>query len=196
MQIEENTEILKNLNWNDVKLRYTLQAKLSKIPRHILNRRYKKLQQLIDEDEYFNEESIQQREPILYFLYVGRYKRELDKEKESVAEMLVHQMLNNEYKQEFEKAIEECGFKEDINFNESENIKKSVLEDNIDVLIRMLHDKFVTGGDSKFFNYDEIDNDDRLDDVKTINQDNEDHYFDEEDVENIGGSGDTGIQDF
>lgn len=46
--IQSNTapDILKNLSRDDVKLRFSLQAKLSKIPRKVLNRRYKKLQQV------------------------------------------------------------------------------------------------------------------------------------------------------
>jgi len=32
------------------------------------------------------------------------------------------------------------------------------LEDNIDELIRVMHDRFVFGGDSKYFDYREVDN--------------------------------------
>ena len=37
------------------------------------NRRYAKLQKLIDEDEFFSEDAIKQRDPLLFHMYVGRY---------------------------------------------------------------------------------------------------------------------------
>lgn len=46
------------------------------LPLKIQNRRYKKLQELIEEGDFFSEESIIRREPILYYLYIGRYLRE------------------------------------------------------------------------------------------------------------------------
>ena len=46
IQESKTKDILKNVSWDDVKLRYSLQSKLAGIPRPILNRRYKKLQQV------------------------------------------------------------------------------------------------------------------------------------------------------
>ena len=40
------------------------------------------------------------------------------------------------------------------------------LEDNEDELIRLMHKKFLDGEDFKWVDYDQIDNDDTLDDVK------------------------------
>ena len=37
------------------------------------NRRYAKLQKLIDEDEFFSEDAIKQRDPLLFHMYVGRF---------------------------------------------------------------------------------------------------------------------------
>lgn len=87
-----------------------------------------------------------------------------------------------------------------------------MLEDNIDELVRIMHDKFVAGGDAKFINYAEIDNNEyihfvelvinltrELDDEALINRDAEDNYFDEEigDIqETAGTSHDTGVQDY
>jgi hypothetical protein len=41
-----------------------------------MNRRYKKLQELIEEGEYFSEESIIRRQPAMYYLYIGKYTKE------------------------------------------------------------------------------------------------------------------------
>ena len=40
------------------------------------------------------------------------------------------------------------------------------LEDNEDELIRLMHKKFLDGEDFKWVDYDQIDNDDTLDDAK------------------------------
>ena len=37
----------------------------------VRNRRYNKLQELIQEEEYFSEEAIKERNPELYQLYIG-----------------------------------------------------------------------------------------------------------------------------
>ena len=197
---KEVPEILEGLTWDEIKTKYTAQSKLHKIPRPILNRRYKKLQQLIEEDEYFGEDAIKQRQPVLYFLYVERYKREMPAETESVAEMLAHQLMNNEYHKDFEQALKKCGYKKHIDFNESEDITQVALDDNIDELVRIMHDRFLVGLDSKFIDYNAIDNDENLDEVKLIDQDAEEHYFeegiDEENETMEGESTDTGVLDY
>ena len=44
----------------------------------IRNRRYKKMMVLMEEGEYFSEERVRERDPILYYLYVGRFIRNGD----------------------------------------------------------------------------------------------------------------------
>ena len=56
------------------------------------------------------------------------------------------------------------------------------LEDNEDELIRLAHKKFLDGEDFKQIDYDQIDNDEKLDDVKQMEQDSEDKYFDADDA--------------
>ena len=56
------------------------------------------------------------------------------------------------------------------------------LEDNEDELIRLAHKKFLDGEDFKWIDYDQIDNDEKLDDVKQMEQDSEDKYFDADDA--------------
>ena len=91
----------------------------------VKNRRYKKLQevrifffflkinskQLIDSGEYFSEERIKfrdvitliiasntnRKQPVLYFLYIGRYKRDGIPENCTFFDLLTQQMMNKEY---------------------------------------------------------------------------------------------------
>jgi hypothetical protein len=67
------------------------------------------------------------------------------------------------------------------------------MEDNEDELIRLCHKLFLEGRD-KDFDYSKIDNNSDYDDIKVIEQDNEDKYFDSEPPSTT--STDTGILDF
>ena len=53
------------------------------------------------------------------------------------------------------------------------------MEDNEDELIRLCHKLFLEGRD-KDFDYSKIDNNSDYDDIKVIEQDNEDKYFDDD----------------
>ena len=44
----------------------------------VRNRRYKKLQELIEDSDYFSEENIKMRDPLLYHMYIGRFQRNQD----------------------------------------------------------------------------------------------------------------------
>ena len=61
-------------------------------------------------------------------------------------------------------------------------MSKEELEDNIDEMMRLLHDRFVAGLD-KHFDYTEIDHNTNYDDIKTLDQDKADEYFDDEEPE-------------
>jgi hypothetical protein len=57
--------------------RLAIEATVSK--RSIIkNRRFKKLQELIEQGEYFSEEQIKKRDPLMYHMYVGRFQRNAD----------------------------------------------------------------------------------------------------------------------
>ena len=44
-------------------------------PAVIKNRRYNKMMELMETSDFFNEENIKMMEPLLYYIYIGRYKR-------------------------------------------------------------------------------------------------------------------------
>ena len=67
------------------------------IPQEILNRRFKKLQELIESEDRFSEESIRIRDPLLYFLYCGYYERIGQEFKGNFNNFLMDTMMNQEY---------------------------------------------------------------------------------------------------
>ena len=59
-------------------------------------------------------------------------------------------------------------------------INQDALEENEDELIRLMHDRFMEGKDSEYFDYGQVDNNEEYDDIKKKEQDEEDRWFDEE----------------
>lgn len=85
-----------------------------------------------------------------------------------MADILTEQIQINEWKDDLKVQLKKEGFTADviskeffifqIDFDEEIEIKPDELEDNIDEMMRFLHDKFVAGLD-KHADYDQIDND-------------------------------------
>ncbi|KRX02687.1 hypothetical protein PPERSA_01804 [Pseudocohnilembus persalinus] len=182
-----------------------LQYRKQSIPVKILNRRHKKLQQLIEEDKFFSEEEIKLREPLLYFLYCGQYTRNnelLDDTQGLQCGMLTFLMQRNveeEYQKILKKKYEKLKNKLDFpQLNSNQDIDQDEIEDNQDELIRLLHDRFICGLETEHFNYEFIDNNEDLDDDKIINDDIEESYYDKQQVLQIKleNSQYTGIQDY
>jgi len=156
-----------------------------KVDKKVRNRRYKKLDQLMEEDEYFTEEAVKLRQPLIYHMYVGRYACRNDGVKhisstKDVSKFLFNHMDKGEYEAGLKKAYEdhlvatgESYFKGQMD-EAAETDEKGVeltltreeLEDNEDELIRCMHDRFLDGLDGEWVDYDQIDNDSDLDDNK------------------------------
>lgn len=183
--------------------------KIKAINSKVLNRRKVKLMEMLNQgDEYFQEESIKQRDPILYEIYVGSHKKKHrisglnDNHTDALSSLLFHKIekesheenLAKQIKREFDKYGEEeidSLYKEvyDLNVNNK-------LEDEEDELIRLMAIRFLMGEDKDFFNYEEVDSNEQYDDIEQINRDNEDAYFDEEESNEIQSSYYTGELDY
>lgn len=73
------------------------------------NRRYAKLDQLMDEDEFFTEEAVKQRDPLLYHMYVGRFSNRNSSAKEPMTTKDLSKFLFQRIdKSEYEKSLEEA----------------------------------------------------------------------------------------
>lgn len=94
--------------------------------------------------------------------------REYGDSKQSMAEILTEQLQINDWKDNLKVQLKKEGFGDDvskkfltdfkIDFDEEVELNPEELEENIDEMMRCLHDRFVAGLD-KFANYEEIDND-------------------------------------
>jgi hypothetical protein len=179
MMVEDKSDF----TFKDIRFNYSLQSQCSKVPRLVLNRRSKKLQQLIEEGEYFAEEYIKMRDPILYYVYVGKFVRhgkDLAPKDLQLSEMLFNQVDNMEWEKVLIQALKNTKYAIDIDPMEQEEIPVEELEDNEDELIRLMHERFLAGLDDKFIDYKEIDDNPDFDDEKILNQDREDAYFEAE----------------
>jgi hypothetical protein len=75
----------------------------------ILNRRKKKLDELLNQSDYFSEDEIKRRDPILYEIYVGSYKRKHEnmntKNECSITQMFFDEMDDSLHKENLNKEI-------------------------------------------------------------------------------------------
>ena len=166
------------------------------------NRRFAKLNKLMEDDEYFEEEMVKMRQPLLYHMYVGRYSNRNSGMRadafgsKDLSKFLMSRMDKQSYELQLKEAYEDHLIKHGQSYFQGQmdeamdtdkngddlTITALELEDNEDELIRLMHKKFLDGEDFKWVDYEQIDNDETLDDVKQMEQDSEDKYFDAEDT--------------
>ncbi len=130
-------------------------------------------------------------------MYVGRFTRNADQKGEAMimSDFIFSRLDKNLYKEELENQYNEylkrtgkSYFSEEISEayetdaqGEALTLTAEELADNEDELIRIMHQRFLNGEDTKYFNYaQEVDNNPKYDHQKQIDQDEEDRWFDEE----------------
>jgi hypothetical protein len=139
------------------------------------NRRYQKLQELIQAGEYFSEPAIQAREPELYGELVGRYRDPTEPMPSSLSEGIL--------------ALADRAERARITRPEDKEISPEELEDNEDFLIRTLHEDYLATPNPA------VDRSDDYRDWAIEGRDAEEKWFEAEEEENAC-TGDTGEQDF
>lgn len=172
----------------------------------IRNRRYECLKELM-ETEYFSEEEMRQRNPLLFHYYIGQYMSEeelasLDSGTSDMAlsSHIMRKMRQDERRErerrqrEREKEQEE---EEDTSSEEEQEmeegstevteIEKSRLKQEF---LRVMQLSFLRGED-KEFDYSTVDGNERYDSIEMQQQDSEDAYFDEEEPEWCSSETDT-----
>jgi hypothetical protein len=114
-----------NLNIEECRKNFKLR-KILNVDKIILNRRKKKLDELLSQGDYFSEDAIKQRDPILYEIYVGSHKRKnplftsnklsIINSEGSVTKFLMdeldHEIYNNNLSGELNKEVKDYGVKE------------------------------------------------------------------------------------
>ncbi|XP_013862402.1 coiled-coil domain-containing protein 97 [Austrofundulus limnaeus] len=178
----------------------------------VRNQRYAALRALQDEGQYFSEEQMRMREPLLYEQYIGQYLTDeevLERSQEAMlggAEEgsgggtagLAHLLLNSYQERLIQSRLQREQEREDAAQEEEEDEEEE--DDAVRVqqkeweptteekallreeFISQMHQRFLDGRD-KDFNYSEVDNNPDYDNLDIVSRDAEDKYFDEDEEE-------------
>ncbi|XP_041634377.1 coiled-coil domain-containing protein 97 isoform X2 [Cheilinus undulatus] len=176
----------------------------------VRNQRYAALRALQREGQYFSEEQMRMREPLLYEQYIGQYLTDeevLERSQEAMQDDaqgapaggtggLAHLLLNSyqerliqnrlQEEQEREEGAQE---EEEDEEDEEDSPQQKGWEPNPEEkallreeFISQMHQRFLDGKD-KDFNYSEVDENPDYDNLDIVSRDAEDKYFDEDDEE-------------
>ncbi|KAM3599062.1 uncharacterized protein V6R79_026147 [Siganus canaliculatus] len=178
----------------------------------VRNHRYAALRALQKEGQYFSEEQMRQREPLLYEQYVGQYltdeevlERSQEAMKDSAQEAsgsepggLAHLLLSSYQERLIQDRLQEEQEREDGAEEEDEDESEDDADSGVhqqeveptpeekallrEEFISQMHQRFLEGKD-KDFNYSEVDENPDYDNLDIVSRDAEDRYFDEDDEE-------------
>ncbi|XP_045568050.1 coiled-coil domain-containing protein 97 [Salmo salar] len=177
----------------------------------VRNQRYAALRELQREGQYFSEDQMRSREPLLYEQYIGQYLTEEQLLRRSLEAMqgeageergpggaeggLAHLLLNSyqerliqsrmqEEQDREENALEEEEGEEEAGGLGAEGYEPSPQEKSLlrDEFITLMYQRFLDGHD-KDFNYSEVDGNPDFDNLDIVNRDAEEKYFDEDEDE-------------
>ncbi|XP_047663843.1 coiled-coil domain-containing protein 97 isoform X2 [Tachysurus fulvidraco] len=163
----------------------------------VRNHRYAALRALQKEGQYFSEEQMRFREPLLYEQYIGQYLSEeeiLQRSEEAMQKSnmgLSDLLINSYHEKELQKRLQEEQSRENCAEQEEEEDddeptqaqweptaeEKALLRDEF---LSQMHQSFIEGKD-KDFNYSEVDENPDYDNMDILSRDAEEKYFDEDD---------------
>ncbi|XP_066923121.1 coiled-coil domain-containing protein 97-like [Clytia hemisphaerica] len=179
------------------KLKQNLDPK--QIDSKIKNRRYNYLKQKLKNTSYFSDEEMKNRCPFLYQQYIEQYKTEEErlKEKEndlaknSLAQFLLGTIDNKIHQARCkieEEAMEEQEEEEEDEDDDAElqkymecdqtKVSEDEKERSREEFISLMKERFLSGQDKEFFDYQKVDSNELYDDI--YDQDLEDSYFDDD----------------
>ena len=162
------------------------------------NRRYKAIEELTTSGEYFSEEQMRERNPLLYEHYIGQYLSEEERDKIGLCapgELSLSAHIVNKFEedicatklqQQLEIEKQQSGELED-----TKALKNNVLTLSCDPVqaeerlmlrkefLRVMHLQFLNGDDAEF-DYSSVDNNEEYDVNDISGRDEEDSYFDSE----------------
>ncbi|XP_050404643.1 coiled-coil domain-containing protein 97 isoform X2 [Patella vulgata] len=173
----------------------------------VKNRRYSAMQKLVSEGDYFSEDEMKYRDPLLYEEMVGQYltsdeiQSRVDKTDLKFSTILLkhidqleenklyHQQKESQEidQEEYDDKIDEDKPDEDDDESElesDEDEKPKIPEQEKQQLktefLEIMQEKFLSGEDTNFFDYSEVDKNNEYDSLATIEQDEQEKYFDED----------------
>jgi hypothetical protein len=191
------------INCHLINLRKTLDKNKRKTI--IKNRRFEALQRLDSNSDYFSDHEMQTRNPFLFEQMVGQYMTE--KEKKELTTIKYHKnydtitfssfLLEQIDKSEIEKRFQMQEQYEDNATQESDSDESEYTETSdvkTDTTIdsderqrlreefkKIMFEQFLSGNDSQFFDYSQVDYSDQYDSIQIEDRDEEEKYFDAED---------------
>ena len=152
------------------------------------NRRYEYLKELL-KTEYFSDEEMRQRDPLLFERYVGQYLTEdevaeLEGGRTSDMALSSHilQRMRIDERREREERQREREEEEDSSSEEEGEVTEEEKRELRRDFLQAMQLSFLRGEDEGF-DYSSVDHNERFDSVETQQQDGEDAYFDSEEPE-------------
>lgn len=180
-------------------------SSLKKVHRtRVRNKRYAALQELIKGGDYFSDEQMRLRDPLMYEHYVGQYLTEeeimfinskemaeanclskvmMDSFDEQILQRRLHRQQEQEdacMEEEEEDSEEESTHPEDEDWVLDGDEKAMMREE----FVSRMHQCFLDGKD-RDFDYSEVDDNPDFDNLEIVTRDEEERYFDDEEPEDI-----------
>ncbi|MCL7047518.1 hypothetical protein MKW94_028394 [Papaver nudicaule] len=169
----------------------------------VKNRRRAYLDRLMNDGNYFSEDSMREREPYLHHEYLGKYQdpfgRSMARPGEKWSDTLMRryeetilvtkirgeqQRLGVDEKEWVVADLEPANSdqRSGMDMEERQTLSVAELEDQMEQFTHIMQQKFLTGEDSQHLDYSKIDNDETLDDhwFREANHDAEEKYFAED----------------
>ncbi|KAK1805168.1 hypothetical protein P4O66_019528 [Electrophorus voltai] len=172
----------------------------------VRNQRYAALRALQKEGQYFSEEQMRMREPLLYEQYIGQYLSEEEILQRAEVTMqqglggLADLLINSYQEKQLQERLQEEQNREHCAEEEEEEEDEDEVGDNDrsrqaeweptaeekamlrEEFLSQMHQSFLDGKD-KDFNYSEVDENPDYDNLDIVSRDAEERYFDEDDNE-------------
>lgn len=188
----------------DVEVDYFLAEALKYKNKHtakitVRNRRYAALQKMRRSGDYFSEQEMERRDPLLYDYLIGQHQTEEEREEKHQAanttetkfsSLLLHHIDNREHKElkKQKKDQEDDMFEEEDTDEEDEYDEDVEMDSAVDSREKqMFKEEFYSAGYNNFlrgqnkdFDYKEVDNNDAYDLLDIRARDEEERYFDDE----------------
>ncbi|XP_043536693.1 coiled-coil domain-containing protein 97 isoform X1 [Chiloscyllium plagiosum] len=167
---------------------------------NVRNKRYAALQQLIKDGEYFSDEQMRTRDPLLYQQYIRQYMTEeellAENSKNLSNAMCLSDLLMSTYQEkivqerlQWQQEREDACVEEEEDDEEEDDDTESKAADWIpsddersmlrEEFVSRMYQRFLDGEDSDF-DYSAVDDNPDFDNLDIINRDEEERYFDEE----------------
>ncbi|XP_069500503.1 coiled-coil domain-containing protein 97 isoform X2 [Ambystoma mexicanum] len=205
---EEHLECFSHLAGNyevDFYCQEIRKSSLKKVHRtRVRNKRYAALQELIKGGDYFSDEQMRLRDPLMYEHYVGQYLTEeeimfINSKEMAEATCLSKVILNSFDEQSLQRRLHRQQEQEDACMEEEEEEDEEELtraeeEDWVpdgdekamlrEEFVSRMHQCFLDGKD-RDFDYSEVDDNPDFDNLEIVTRDEEERYFDDEEPENI-----------